>query len=128
MKKAASIFLITLFLFGSTEAYQLLKLPMLVNHYIKHKKGNTSLSFIGFLKMHYKKTIVVDDDFQQDQKLPFKTNDADGLLTASISFPSPRIIIEILPTPTVKQKFSIHNEHLHPLVSDQDIFQPPRVA
>lgn len=70
----------------------------------------------------------MDDDFQQDQKLPFKTNDADGLLTASISFPSPRIIIEILPTPTVKQKFSIHNEHLHPLVSDQDIFQPPRVA
>jgi hypothetical protein len=128
LKKIASIFLILLFLFGSTEAYQLLKLPMLVNHFIKHKHEDASITFIGFLKMHYKKKIVVDDDFQQDMQLPFKTNDADGCLTASISLPSPRITIDILPTPVLKQKFAIHDEQVHPLLSEQKIFQPPRLV
>ena len=129
MKKIASIFLITLFLFGSTEAYQLLKIPMLVNHFIKHKKEDASITFVGFLRMHYNKKIIVDNDFQQDMQLPFKTNDdTDGCLTGSISLPAPRIIIDIISIPLCIQKFTILNEQLHPLIAEQDIFQPPRLA
>lgn len=78
--------------------------------------------------MHYKKKIVVDDDFQQDMQLPFKTNDADGCFTASISLPAPRITIDILPTPVLNQKFAIHDEQVPPLLTVQNIFQPPRLG
>lgn len=115
-----------LFLFGSTEAYQLLKLPLLVKHYVHHKRGNPELTVVAFLKMHYPNKIVVDADFQQDMQLPFKTNGAKILQTASVVLPAPRIIIETIPAPLVKQSIALHQEQLNPLQPSQDIFQPPR--
>lgn len=126
MRKLIAISLLLLFLFGSTEAYQLLKLPLLVKHFIEHKKENPAISIAMFIRMHYQKKIVVDDDFQKDMQLPFKTNDACCLLTASTSLPSPIITIEILSTPLVKKTITLHKENLIPLQNPQDIFQPPK--
>lgn len=128
MRKFISIALIALFFFGNTEAYQLLKLPLLVKHYIKHKHEDPAISFIAFLQLHYQDKTVVDADFQQDMQLPFKTNDAKMIQLASVSLPSPRISIEILPTPVVKKTLSIHHEQLYSLNTPHDIFQPPKIS
>jgi len=126
MKKAAAIFLFILYLFGSTEAYQLLKLPMLVQHYIKHEKEQPGISLLAFLKMHYSKNILIDDDWQQDMKLPFKTHDSDVCMMASVSLPSHRIIFDIVPPPVVSPTFVICETNQYSFLSLQDIFQPPK--
>ncbi|MDE3236555.1 MAG: hypothetical protein KGO81_11420 [Bacteroidota bacterium] len=126
MKKVVAIFLFSLYFFGSTEAYQLLKLPLLVKHYIKHKEEDPSINITAFLKLHYNKKMVVDDDFQQDMQLPFKTNNADACLVASVSMPASPVIFEYVPLPEVKNEFIMKNDlqPIHPLRSA--IFQPPK--
>jgi hypothetical protein len=71
-KRAAYIFL-AIYLLGATELNQLLKMPLLIEHYMEHKLDNGSLSLLSFMYMHY----VGDDgdatDEQKDQNLPFKS-------------------------------------------------------
>lgn len=70
MKKLISILLLTLYLVSTTELYQLLKMPLLIEHYIQHKDLNPEMSFTAFLKTHYDHP-VKDSDHDQDQRLPF---------------------------------------------------------
>ena len=71
-KKAAYIFL-AIYLLGATELSQLLKIPLLIEHYTEHKLDNGNLSLLSFMYMHY----VGDDgdttDEQKDQNFPFKS-------------------------------------------------------
>ncbi len=70
VKKLISILLLTLYLVSTTELYQLLKMPLLIEHYIQHKSLNPEMSFTAFLKTHYDHP-VKDSDHDQDQRLPF---------------------------------------------------------
>ncbi|MBO9691293.1 MULTISPECIES: hypothetical protein [unclassified Chryseobacterium] len=70
MKKLISILLLSLYLVSTTEVYQLLKIPTLVEHYWEHKKLNPEMSLTAFLKTHYDHP-VKDGDYGKDQKLPF---------------------------------------------------------
>ncbi|MFY1045787.1 hypothetical protein [Chryseobacterium sp. GP-SGM7] len=70
MKKLVSILLLTLYLVSTTELYQLLKIPQLVEHYIEHKGLNSEMTLTAFLKTHYDHP-AKDGDYGKDQKLPF---------------------------------------------------------
>ena len=70
MKNAATIFLLVLLVSIQTPLGQLLKLPMLVEHYIKHQKQEV-VSFIDFLHNHYASDHT-DADLPEDEQLPFK--------------------------------------------------------
>ncbi|AZB26188.1 hypothetical protein [Chryseobacterium bernardetii] len=70
MKKLASILLLSLYLVSTTEVYQLLKIPTLIEHYWEHKKLNPEMSITAFLKTHYDHP-VKDSDYKKDRKLPF---------------------------------------------------------
>lgn len=70
MKRLISILLLSLYLVSTTELYQLLKIPFLIEHYIQHKSLSPGMSFGAFLKIHYDNP-VKDNDYDQDQKLPF---------------------------------------------------------
>ena len=74
MKKVISILLLSLYLVSTTELYQLLKMPLLIEHYIQHKNLNSKISFAAFLKAHYDHP-VKDNDYSQDQKLPFVSHE-----------------------------------------------------
>jgi hypothetical protein len=60
-------------LVSTTELYQLLKLPVLLEHYTEHKKQNSDLSFLDFLSLHYNQAFDHDNT---DHKLPFKSHDS----------------------------------------------------
>ncbi|MBU0697528.1 MAG: hypothetical protein KKE39_13540 [Bacteroidetes bacterium] len=75
MKNFISILLLSSFLLSATELNQLLKTPLLIQHFIKHEKENPKLSFIGFLEMHYFNGDPRDADYDQDMRLPFKSHD-----------------------------------------------------
>ncbi|WP_333853076.1 hypothetical protein [Epilithonimonas sp.] len=70
MKKLISILLLSFYLVSTTELYQFLKMPLLIEHYIQHKNLNPEMSLTAFLKTHYDHP-VKDSDHDQDQKLPF---------------------------------------------------------
>ncbi len=70
MRKKLTILLISLHLLGNTEAGQLFKIPLLLEHYSQHKKVNQSLGFIDFFVMHYGGDDGTDADNDQDQQLP----------------------------------------------------------
>lgn len=70
MKKLISISLLILFLVSTTELYQLLKIPQLIEHYFEHKDLNSEMTPTAFLKTHYDHP-VKDGDYGKDQKLPF---------------------------------------------------------
>lgn len=50
VRKTVAILFTAIYLLGATEASQLLKLPVLVQHYYEHKAGNVSVTLLLFYK------------------------------------------------------------------------------
>ncbi len=70
-----SLFLVV-FLFANTEMHQLLKLPVLVHHFIEHRHQNQEESLIHFLLEHYNdRSSHCNDNHNDHNNLPFKTHD-----------------------------------------------------
>ncbi len=126
MKKWAAIFVLSIYIFGATDACQLLKFPILVQHYVDHKYENPSLSLSGFLKMHYTGKIVVDDDFLQDMKLPFKTYETGCCISIATIVPS-RVELEHVNQVPHLVKYIVWNDVRETFLSPSSIFQPPRL-
>ena len=77
MRKGLAILFLILYLSSATELSQLLKIPLLVEHFMEHKAKNPDLSVFVFLKLHYNNHLENhprNDDYDQDQKLPFLTH------------------------------------------------------
>jgi hypothetical protein len=75
MRKYLMIVTAILFLNSTTELHQLLRLPLLFNHYTHHKTENADLSLLVFLKLHYTGNHPSDNDDKDDKELPFKSAD-----------------------------------------------------
>lgn len=71
MRKPFAAFLLLTYALTSTELGQLLKLPILVDHYRQHRQEEKELAFSDFLIGHYQAS-EPDLDYEQDMKLPFK--------------------------------------------------------
>lgn len=84
MKKLISILLLFLYLVSTTELYQLLKIPELVEHYIEHKELNPDMTLTAFLRAHYDHP-VKDKDYGKDQRLPFIIHSAPLSLVFTIN-------------------------------------------
>ena len=70
MKFLTTIFLLVLLVSIQTPIGQLFKLPLLIEHFIKHQKQD-GVSLFSFLEDHY--VLVHNDaDRQEDERLPFK--------------------------------------------------------
>jgi hypothetical protein len=62
--------------------FEFLKLPMLVAHFIEHKKQNNNITFWGFLCMHYSNQNSNHTDYDKDDmKLPFKSHESCPIIT-----------------------------------------------
>lgn len=67
------IFYIVLFMLNSHVLEQCLKIPFFISHYIEHQENNNSINIFQYIQLHYFSGNIQDDDYQQDQKLPFKS-------------------------------------------------------
>lgn len=126
MKKAVSIFLFSLYFFGSTDAYQLLKAPQFVEHYKYHRHINPELSFSDFLQIHYNGKLVVDDDFDKDMQLPFKTTQVEFSQTMNIIVPPVTNCVQTFPV-FETTRYLAFNQVIPHFLNNAAIFQPPRV-
>jgi hypothetical protein len=125
VKERAAILLMAVYLFGATNACQVLKLPLLVTHYIKHKQESPFITLGSFFKMHYIDAQPFDADYAQDMQLPFKTTpDTFCLNTPSVVHVVPKIDFTAPVHKPVLQL--IVNEDIPLSLSTAAIFQPPR--
>ena len=126
MRKATIIFLTTLYILGATEAYQLLKLPFLFEHYKTHQKFNQQLTFSKFIDIHYFTTATYDSDYQQDMQLPFKSSNRTVSLLNFDSYFTAKLFIEPIVFFTLQKKYPLYNDRDYASNKFDNIFQPPR--
>ncbi len=55
-----------------TQLMELLKLPLLLEHFQEHNQWDPDISFIGFMYMHYVSDDNTYGDQERDMQMPFK--------------------------------------------------------
>jgi len=121
MMKAATIFLLALLVSIQTPLGQLLKLPLLVEHFIKHQKQD-GVSLIDFLEDHYLSDHN-DADLPEDEQLPFKNITFNSIGYAIVI---PVIQANIFAPLPAKKKMTFPDIYT-PQQHLTSIFHPPRV-
>ncbi|MBC7557619.1 MAG: hypothetical protein H7195_11730 [Chryseobacterium sp.] len=127
MKKYVVYFMLFTYLTSFCEVRQIVKLPNLVEHYIKHKMANHDMSVYAFFKMHYLDKQIKDQDYKEDMNLPFKTHDNfTSFFTLNIPPEKPSLNI-------LRQAIYVHylasfsySEKFYPSIF-QKIWEPPKI-
>ena len=119
--KAATIFLLVLLVSIQTPFGQLLKLPLLVEHFIKHQRQDGD-SLIAFLEDHYLSDHN-DADLPEDEQLPFKNITFNSIGYAIVT---PVIQANIFAPLPAEKKITFPDIYT-PQQHLASIFHPPRV-
>ncbi|MBP9926198.1 MAG: hypothetical protein KBF45_09385 [Cyclobacteriaceae bacterium] len=122
MLRFCAIGLFFIYLVSFTEFKEVLRFPLLVQHYAEHKDQVAEMSFLEFLVMHYKTDEAHDD---RDNRLPFKDS-SHSFIGQLVVLPIQKISLveQIETTETSYQFFYFQHE---PKLIAADIFQPPKV-
>ena len=125
MKKIIAIFFLVIFATSAIHANEVLKLPKLFSHFVKHKSETPAMSFSTFIMLHYIEGHGMDADHSQDMQLPFKTM---HYTTAGVvlNFPEPFIGNVKPPTYLLQKKFKAECLPLPVSNFTKNIWQPPR--
>jgi len=127
LKKIITIFFLIIYLFSVTEARQLLKLPVVFQHFAEHQQEDKNISFFHYLCIHYLHGSPIGQDHDRDMQLPFKTSSEFALSVV------PVLMTDVATNTLSPQLFIISNDFLHTndsFISSEfgcNIFQPPRV-
>lgn len=121
MRRAATLFLVVLLVSTQTPVGQFFKLPVLLEHFLKHQQQEGT-SLRGFLAEHYTSNHQ-DADLPEDEQLPFKNVTFYSLGYAVMV---PLMQATVLTTLPVEKKVAVPaiytpQQHL------DSIFHPPRV-
>ena len=125
MRNLLLIFVASTYLISVTELSQLLKFPLLVEHYVEHKEKDREISLFKFLSMHYANGDVKDKDYEKDQKLPFKSHD--GCVVMSFVF----VLMDShtffsKPVYSNSNSYSVYAEFFAASAHLSSIWQPPK--
>jgi hypothetical protein len=125
IKKILVLMLGVLILNSATELHQLLKLPLLIQHYIHHQSKDPSLSFLAFLKIHYTDPQHPNDnDDREDNELPFKSIGSISHLDTPIM--EKRVVVDF--NLFVPEKSTNYNREGIPKHMSFSVFHPPRIV
>ncbi len=122
MIRLAAIGLFLIYLISFTEFKEVLRLPLLVQHYGEHKAQAGEMSFVEFLTMHYKTDVAHDD---RDNRLPFKDCNH-SFIVQVVVLPIQKISLSDrmeVNTPSYQFFYLLHE----PKLIAADIFQPPKI-
>lgn len=123
MRRLAAIAMLVLHLGVFTEVSELMRLPLLVEHYIEHQELVPEMSFLQFLAMHYKTDVAHDST---DMELPFKRCDH-SVTSPNFTFPDQKIELNS-GAPSAMPEFSSFYISFIPATGLTEIFQPPRLG
>lgn len=72
MKKLGVYLLLLIVSLQATPLQQLIKVPVLIEHYAEHRNRDQNIDFFAFLAMHYLGHEKNDGDEERDMELPFR--------------------------------------------------------
>lgn len=128
MRQIIALSLLFLYLFTSTEISELLKFPILVQHYKEHQQEHPEITFASFVNQHYTQGDVNDVDRDQDLKLPYKSIDFTHATSftvlptiTSLEF-NEVIAFELLKAPTNYYNIVFSSDNF------STIWQPPKIV
>jgi hypothetical protein len=121
MRRVAAIGMLVLHLSLLTEMNELMRLPLLVEHFIEHRELVPEMSFFQFLAMHYKTDVAHDST---DMELPFKQCDH-SVASPIFTLPAERIELNPAVPSAMPEFFSLYISFV-PSAGPNEIFQPPR--
>lgn len=122
MLRLTSIGLIFFYLVSFTEFREVLRFPILVQHFVEHKSQVADMSFLEFLTMHYSTDQAHDD---QDMRLPFK-DCSHSFAGQTVVLPLHKIMLTEVTQKTTLIHSSLYLQH-EPQLLAVDIFQPPKI-
>jgi hypothetical protein len=125
MRRIIAIFFLLIFSASYTEAAQVFKLPLLLQHYHKHLHKEKAITFTRFLEEHYLYDHKDDGDKDDDNNLPFKIPNIN--IASSFDFHGP-VFQSKSPAPGFISERSLYK---HPYILTQhcfSIFHPPRLS
>lgn len=125
LKKHISIFVAFTFLLFSTELQELIKLPLLFQHYFEHKAIDKDVTFTAYVVDHYNSVPHTDDDEERDNQLPFKSAEQSSGTNSPAVPPSNKFIIKNITTIALKRP-SIYNDEDIPHAFTGSVWQPPK--
>lgn len=112
---------------STTEFSQVLKMPLLVEHFIEHRHENKNITLYQFLYMHYAMGDVHDADYAKDMKLPFKTHD--NCLASIINFYLPSQKVDITkPVQFIENQHFKRQEIFLQSTFLSNIWEPPKIC
>jgi hypothetical protein len=103
---------------------QMLKVPVLVQHYQEHHQRDRQVGLLDFLSMHYWGNDINDDDAERDNQLPFKHLDDNSVHTVLYSSSKPFTVILVV---YHKTDFPTIKDHFIPDPALNALFRPPKV-
>lgn len=128
LKKLLAIFTLSVYLLSTTELSELLKLPLLIEHYHEHKCSAPDLSFKDFLVLHYNNHLeghAHNDDYEKDMQLPFITHS--GFMGIAVVVPKMVSLADSHSGDESDKPVVVNDPFAQRLMVSQ-IWQPPRFA
>ena len=124
MKKSLAFLLLCIHLGGNTEAGQLFRLPILVEHYKFHHSADPSIDFIGFVIMHYAGDDGIRTDDQEDNRLP--CHDWSHSSVSAVFLPMVKALPSVMPLPVLNNSSPVEITGDIPSKHVRILLQPPR--
>ena len=126
MKKFLILFIIATYFFSTKELVQLLKIPVLINHFVEHAEEDSSITFMDYMVHHYGGH-EKDADWETDMKLPFmQHSDLLNILvipaSSNINLPDKITVETHFKTIVFYRQAIIPNSYL------SSIWQPPKIC
>jgi hypothetical protein len=120
--------MIAVYAFANTELHQLLKLPMLMQHFVEHKEETPGITLAEFLYQHYILPQPKDADYDSDMKLPFKTDVCSVFHAVALVREAPVLFLQPAPVIYGEQRYAIYKAPFFISTAISDIWQPPRAC
>lgn len=124
MRNILVLLMLSFYLYSTTEFVQLLKVPVLISHFIEHKEDNANMSFLDYIIHHYGGH-EMDADWETDMKLPFMTQ-SDLLFVTAVPPGKPNDLLGKTIGLEQPKNTNYHQEDNIPNSYLSSIWQPPK--
>ncbi|MBX2888897.1 MAG: hypothetical protein KF829_09660 [Ferruginibacter sp.] len=127
MRRLVVISFLFIFLSANTAFGELLKLPLLMQHYTEHTQEESAISFIHFLAEHYTGKVNHQHNNHHHDNLPFKTLNAHcGSVISLIPNPIFSLQKQIFPEDNASIPTYLQSNYADAYLNG--IWQPPRLG
>ena len=127
MKRFLGILAVTVYMLSFAELHNLLRIPVLIAHLEEHQQKDPGFTIWAFLEEHYIGPMVVDEDYDRDQQLPFR-DAACCVVALHYSCECSSTAFELYEAEPPSIEFQLYRDRSKTLLAAADFFQPPRFA